>query len=597
MPTTIRDQAALCDSLIEPALLVDGDHHVLHANQALLRGLKDGATLPETLGALNDALPEPATTSRFALGEVDIVLLGRSHRLEDIAGDGYWRAVRSLTECGRAVIRAKSEPALLAEICRIIVEVVGYRLAWIGFLDDGDMVNAVAETGFAPGFLVNHQVTINPDDPLGWGVVGQSLRARRPHVIRDAKNASDYKPYAELAERYQFEALAGLPLMHGGEPFGVLCIYSSYIDAFDDAELQLLEEVSIDLAYGINNLRTQEALAEQRKAVEAINQELDDRVRRRTAELEKARAELEADVAERQRAEQKLLALNEELVESHAHLAQAQNQLVQSEKMASLGQLAAGVAHEINNPISFVSSNLGTLKHYNDTLLELITAAEQACHALDTDSPARQHFEAISKRADLDFIREDVASLLAETQGGIKRVRDIVADLRAFSHAGSGQWRWADLHETLNATLNIAQNEYKNRIRIEKRYGELPQVQCQPSQLSQVFMNLIVNAAQSIEGEGEIILETAVNDGWVTVSVSDTGSGIDPAHMNRIFDAFFTTKDVGQGTGLGLSLSYTIVQRHGGRIEVDSKPGQGSRFTVVLPVKQAGGDDEGGDRD
>ena len=177
-----------------------------------------------------------------------------------------------------------------------------------------------------------------------------------------------------------------------------------------------------------------------------------------------------------------------------------------------------------------------------------------------------------------------MADLLAESMDGLKRVRDIVQSLKDFSHVGENDWQIASLHAGLDSTLNIVGNELKYKARIDKQYGQLPSVTCLASQLNQVFMNLLVNAGQAISGEGVISIRTGHLDGWVWVEIGDTGAGIAPAHLHRIFEPFFTTKAVGSGTGLGLSLSYGIVMKHGGRIEVASEPGRGTRFTVHLPV-------------
>jgi signal transduction histidine kinase len=256
-------------------------------------------------------------------------------------------------------------------------------------------------------------------------------------------------------------------------------------------------------------------------------------------------------------------------------LREAQNQLLQSEKMASIGQLAAGVAHEINNPIGFVNSNLGTLGNYVQDLLHLAEAGAA--------SPAGK---ALAETIDLDFLRSDIPALLNESKDGLNRVRKIVQDLKDFSRVGEVHWQLADIHQGLDSTLNIVANEIKYKCTVSKEYGKLPPIFCLPSQLNQVFMNLLVNAAQAIETRGEIIIRTelAGNDA-VRIKISDTGRGIAPEHLNRLFDPFFTTKPVGKGTGLGLSLAWSIIARHHGQIEVTSTVGQGSTFTITLPIK------------
>lgn len=301
-----------------------------------------------------------------------------------------------------------------------------------------------------------------------------------------------------------------------------------------------------------------------------------------TRELHHHNERLRAQLTERQLHSDEQLALIKRLEE-------AQGQLVQAEKMASIGQLAAGVAHEINNPIGYISSNLGTLQTYIAALLDIVAAFASRMPAMPSaDAIAMRE---LLKQHDYDYMREDIVDLLRESGAGVQRVRQIVQDLKDFSHAGEQAWLWADLHNGLNSTLNIAHNETKYVADVERRFGDLPQVHCLASQLNQVFMNLLVNAAHSMagrNGRGLIVVTTGRLDGdEVFVEVTDNGCGIAEEHLGRIFDPFYTTKPVGQGTGLGLSVSYGIVRRHGGRIEVESQPGQGTRFRVCLPVCQA----------
>jgi signal transduction histidine kinase len=271
--------------------------------------------------------------------------------------------------------------------------------------------------------------------------------------------------------------------------------------------------------------------------------------------------------------------------ELHANLGQAQEQLVQSDKMASIGQLAAGVAHEINNPIGYVHSNIGTLEKYIDELfaaLDALIAARQMPQA---------ELERIQSQFDLPFLREDIPALLRESKEGIRRVRKIVQDLKDFSHVdNSSEWQWTNLHDGLESTLNIVNNEIKYKAEVVREFGDIPAIECLPGQINQVFMNLLVNAAHAIKEQGEgrsgrITVRTGCDDEHVWIEVEDNGCGIPAENLQRIFHPFFTTKPVGKGTGLGLSLSYNIVQKHGGNIDVKSEVGHGSIFRVTLPQR------------
>jgi signal transduction histidine kinase len=256
--------------------------------------------------------------------------------------------------------------------------------------------------------------------------------------------------------------------------------------------------------------------------------------------------------------------------------------------MASIGQIAAGVAHEINNPIGYVLSNLGTLDSYLASLFGLLEAYIESERSSSAPQPiSLDRARALRESIDFDFLRSDIVALLAESRDGILRVKHIVQDLKDFSRGGVDEiWEVVNLHDALDRTLNIVRNEVKYRARIETNYGNLPHVECLPSRLHQVFLNLIVNAGHAIEAGGTITVSTGAGAGEIWIRFEDTGCGMPKEHLNRIFEPFFTTKPVGQGTGLGLSLSDSIVRRHGGRIDVESEVGRGSRFTIHLPVRQ-----------
>ncbi len=266
-------------------------------------------------------------------------------------------------------------------------------------------------------------------------------------------------------------------------------------------------------------------------------------------------------------------------------LEEANSQLLQSEKMASIGQLAAGIAHELNNPIGFVHSNLGTLTGYLDDLMTILDAYANAASQQGENCPNLKAIEQLREERDFDFVREDIFKLLAESKDGISRVRKIVQDLKTFARVGEQEWQEADLHQGLDSTLNIVWNELKYKCQVIKEYGDIPPVYCLISQLNQVFMNLLVNAGHAIEQKGTITIRTRRQDeDKVIIEITDTGKGIPPENLRRIFEPFFTTKAVGKGTGLGLSVSYNIVRRHQGQITVDSQPGVGTTFRVTLPI-------------
>jgi signal transduction histidine kinase len=301
---------------------------------------------------------------------------------------------------------------------------------------------------------------------------------------------------------------------------------------------------------------------------------------------------------ERKLTERELAENYEKIKSANAELIETQRQLIQSEKMASIGQLAAGVAHEINNPVGFVHSNVCTLKDYMNDLFQLYDiykALEVALAGPASDSKEAECqvqallLEARDKKhsMDFDFIEGDVKELIDESHGGLIRVRDIVAQLKNFARSDEDALSECSVNDLLDNTLKVIWNELKYSADLVKQYSEVPTVACNDGQICQVLINLMINASQAIDGQGTITLATRFDDTYVYVDISDTGKGIDEADLVKIFDPFYTTKPVGVGTGLGLSISFGIIERHGGKVSVVSEPGVGTTFTFSLPRKRA----------
>lgn len=271
-----------------------------------------------------------------------------------------------------------------------------------------------------------------------------------------------------------------------------------------------------------------------------------------------------------------------ELFQAYTDLKEAHNQMIQQEKMASLGQLAAGVAHEINNPTGYIISNLGTLDKYQARLVEFINTQNEAIKDLDPSELPR--LAAIRKEMKIDHIIGDVPALVSESFDGAKRIQNIVQSLKGFSRKDDDECTTASITECLESTINIIWNQIKYHATLRKEFGEVQAIRCYPQKLSQVFMNLIVNAAHALGEKGEITVSTWQKNDAAYISVADTGSGIPEEIRSRIFEPFFTTKEIGKGTGLGLSISREIVREHGGEITVESRVGTGTTFTVMLPL-------------
>ncbi|MBI5682317.1 MAG: PAS domain-containing protein [Deltaproteobacteria bacterium] len=293
---------------------------------------------------------------------------------------------------------------------------------------------------------------------------------------------------------------------------------------------------------------------------------LEDRVRRRTVALEKTYKELK----------------------------DAQTHLVQREKMASIGQLAAGVAHEINNPMGFVNSNLNTLTSYVIGIKEILSMyrwLEESVKNKDYEKAGTilQDIDGFKQDIDFEFTIEDMDKLVSESNDGVERVREIVRGLREFSHSGESKMVEFNVNEGLESTIKMVWNELKYKADITKEYGDVHKIWCFPNQINQVFTNILVNAAHAIPTKGEIKIKTyaegfmTTNNGWVVIEILDTGAGMSEDVKTKIFDPFFTTKPVGMGTGLGLAIAYSIIEKHGGTIDVESEADKGTKFIIRLP--------------
>lgn len=407
--------------------------------------------------------------------------------------------------------------------------------------EDGETLAIVAGVDL-PAHVIGHRIR------CGEGIIGRVAASREPLLLAgDISKDPNYSASVGKRESPRPGSAICWPLQLENRLVGVLTLNRPVgVPGFTAEDIQRGQTVINLMALVVDNARLQISQQQQITALQVMNAEM--------------------------------AAMNQRLEEAHT-------QLMQSEKMAAVGQLAAGVAHEINNPVGYVSSNLCTLENYVVNLISLVNAYSEV-EPLLAGQEAIEAIQSMKQKMDLGYLTDDISDLLQESQEGLKRVRQIVQDLKDFSHVDSGKWVWADLHKGLDSTLNIVHNEIKYKTQVIKEYGDLPEIECCLSQLNQVFMNLLVNAAQAMKERGTIWVRTGREDDMVWIEIEDTGKGIPPEHLNRIFDPFFTTKPVGQGTGLGLSLSYGIVKKHGGRIEVHSVLDKGTRFSVWLPLQK-----------
>jgi PAS domain S-box-containing protein len=355
-----------------------------------------------------------------------------------------------------------------------------------------------------------------------------------------------------------------------------------------NAEMQLKRKdgSKIDVSLNVSSVRDERGKVlysrsvwrdiTERKQVEeklgVLNETLEQRVAERTSDLTKANIQLEQSIKD---------------------LKSTQQQLIQSEKMASVGQLAASVAHEINNPLSYIYNNFYILARYFERLGKFLKKCEEAKPIFDKGEAAQmtaffEELQDLKKEVKLDAISENLGDVINESIDGVERIKSIVLNLSTFSHIGKEKPLYAHLDKLIENVLVVVHGELKHKAKIIKEYGDIPEIRCFPQQLGQVFMNLLINAAHSIEGKGKISIKTYKEGDNAYVEIKDNGKGIPEDLQGKIFDPFFTTKEPGKGTGLGLSVSYDIIQKHSGKINVSSKVGEGTAFTIILPISGKG---------
>jgi len=340
--------------------------------------------------------------------------------------------------------------------------------------------------------------------------------------------------------------------------------------------------------YRISKIEKETAQEEIITMREKAAEVLENKVKERTREIQDKNEELKLQQEELKTINEVLEDQKEELLRTLENLKQTQAQLVQSEKMASIGQLVAGIAHEINNPVTFISAGVESL----GTNLEEVGQVLDVYHRITITNVAEKlkEIEKLKEKVEYKEALREINKLIESIKTGTERTTEIVKGLRTFSRLDEDVLKVASIHEGLDSTLILLRNKYKDRIEIRKNYGEIPDIECYPGQLNQVFMNILSNAIDAIDGKGIISIATKKSNGKVQISIRDTGRGIPEKFSTKIFEPFYTTKDVGQGTGLGLSISHGIIEKHKGTIKVNSEVGNGSEFVISLPVKQGKGE-------
>ncbi len=466
----------------------------------------------------------------------DITLRRRNEeRMEKL--DRALYAVKNITE---SLLKVETEKELLRSACDLLAEVGFIRFVWAGSARQGSpYVLPVAWAGVEDGYLSSVKIAWDSSE-YGKGPTGTSVKTAKPSIVQDIETDPMFAPWRDEALKRGYHSVMSFPLMHEEEVFSYLTAYSGVKHAFQEEEVAFLTQVAGDIAIGVKSLRLKEELALK----------------------------------------------HEELTKAYAELKASEVRIVKQEKMALLGQMAAGVAHEINNPTGFVKSNLDTLRGRLGRIRDFVDAQSQAIEELD-DAPSgngvRARVEEARRHMNIDRILEDSEDLLGECVEGMARVEHIVQDLKGFSR-NDGRHTAADLNACIDGALRIVWNQMKYKVTVNKQYAVIPSIVCDPGQLSQVFMNILMNAAQTMEQGGEITIRTWQDGGFAWASVRDEGPGIPEESLKRIFEPFFTTKAAGTGTGLGLSIVLDIIGKHGGDVSAENNAGGGSTFTVRIPL-------------
>jgi len=491
--------------------------------------------------------------------------IANTRRLEEIVRQK--ERLEKLREIQMKTAMTRDVRSLHAYLVEKAREITGGLLVRLMFFEPGEKKIMDIHSSFDPAVrpaikslrrhYLTHRKEINVDDFLLWTRLCKTCEEGKVKKFRGVAGLMEGiwpEEFSRAAdEELGIKETALVPLTRDDEIIGFM-VFASSKTLDDDLLMMLSAQMSLLIKE-----------AEYVRTIEEHRNRLDEKVRERTRQLEEA---------------------NRQLKES-------QSIIVQQEKMASLGQLAAGVAHELNNPLGYIHSNLHSLKGYVKDLkayMEQVKGLLETCFN-SSDGAVREAASRLREAGEelgIEDLIEDIEPLTADCLEGAERAKEIVLNLKNFSRPGESRPSTVDLNAGVESTLSVVWNEIKYRAKVHKEYGDLPLINGYPQKLNQVIMNLLVNAAHSIEGNGDIWIRTRRNNGFVEVEVEDNGKGIKEEHLSRIFDPFFTTKPVGQGTGLGLSISYGIVKEHGGEILVESKPGRGSKFIVRLPEEGVG---------
>ncbi len=476
-----------------------------------------------------------------------VIVVGLTFFLEKIRGLEIFaiRYRKLLQKFSQELVLIKNNDELYQKLTETIFQAVNPQFCAIYLISEENTLLKKAESGSIP----EAEKIVLPDEFRSGKFDNQIYQKALPQIKKEFPESSVF------------------PIARGDQYYGILIIGPLKIKrSFGEEDLAVFQSLTAQAAIAIENNNYVE---QSKQLIQEITE-----AKTREQYLDKL-----------EKANKKLAQSNRKLKQLYRDLKDTQTQLVQSEKMASLGQLVAGVAHELNNPISYVYANMRELENYNRGVQHLLNVLRENLASGNLQENVAEVVRNLKKNYDLDFIMEDIDSLITESIEGSQRVKKVVQNLRNFSRLDEAEFKEVDIHEGIESTLLLLNNELKNRVEIHRNYGKLPPVYCNPGNINQVFMNLLLNASQAIETRGNIWITTQQLDDRIKIEIRDDGKGIPQKALNKIFDPFFTTKPVGKGTGLGLSISYKIIENHGGQISVKSEEGKGTTFTIILPVQ------------
>ncbi len=451
------------------------------------------------------------------------------------------------------------------------------KFLWINIGDNFTQKNG-GNPQWANKMLGNNIYAINDGIIKEFYIFINKLTKLQPKDIKEISTQTDDKVL--ITGFYDNNALSSLlkVLLKGDLSLVLIFVVFGYFSSFLLAKyitkpLKELSQGTQEFTNGNlkyrSNIKTVDEIGQLGKAFNEMAEKLDNLY-----------SSLEQQVKDRT---QELHQANEQIQTAYKELQETQSMLIQNEKMLALGQLVAGVAHELNNPINFIYGNLEHLKNYGNDLIQIISLYEEVEKKLENIA-AFENVKAFKTEVDYEFLCSDLPYLIKSCKDGSERCKQIILDLKNFSRVDEAILKDVDIHEGIDSTLNILSNKIKNKITIHKEYGELPIFPCYAGQLNQVFMNILDNSCQAMPDKGDIYIRTSLQNDNLVIEFEDTGEGIDEETKSKIFDPFFTTKPVGQGTGLGLSISYKIIKKHKGTIEVESQKGKGTKFIIKMPL-------------